>query len=641
MGIEIIGKLTQKNNGDFKLVDLADVDYDGTGKSAKQELEKKIEEAKNSSTPYDDSAIKADINTIKTDLGTETLNTTAKDVKGAVNEVNAQYKDIANIKADKNSIDNIRQQVNNLVLGAVGDGNNAEVIQARGHFSTLNDRYEHFESQLQQTEKDVNLKSAARTNILSSSLPYIHKEDTVNGLINVKHALLNDKINVKTSNLLSVNDETLTSGNCDYSIENEDLLITVSKAYSGWYNCYVEIAMDNLDISKDYYLTGLVKQLEFYDQMVFRNCYIYSSDMTLIKDNTDPEAYNGHITINFKPTTTSIKIRIYPDYSGSNDENSVKKYRVSELMLYEGTNKLAYAPKFNKIYTLDGGATIIPVKLYNGITISSESTSLSLDILKIINPLYRDQVKKSKIEGKTVVCFGDSITGNYSYPTDYPTIISDITGATVYNVGFGGCRMGKHVFGDIPNDYDWFCMYKLVDAIISGDFSKQEEARNNLNNDVYTPKLNTLKNIDFNKVDYITIAYGTNDLMGNMAGENITDPNNFYYFKNAARYVLKKIYATYPHIKVLLITPLFRADDVVNGDSDTYVNPNTNSKLPDFCNDLVDLGKEFKIPVCDNYYSSGINKYNYTYYLEDKLHPKEDVGIKRIGEHIASSLINY
>ena len=95
MGIEIIGKLTQKNNGDFKLVDLADVDYDGTGKSAKQELEKKIEEAKNSSTPYDDTEIKTDIDNIKTDLGTEELTTTAKNVKGAVNEVAAQYKDIA------------------------------------------------------------------------------------------------------------------------------------------------------------------------------------------------------------------------------------------------------------------------------------------------------------------------------------------------------------------------------------------------------------------------------------------------------------------------------------------------------------------------------------------------------------------
>ena len=39
--------------------------------------------------------IKTDINNIKTDLGTEELTTTAKNVKGAVNEVAAQYKDIA------------------------------------------------------------------------------------------------------------------------------------------------------------------------------------------------------------------------------------------------------------------------------------------------------------------------------------------------------------------------------------------------------------------------------------------------------------------------------------------------------------------------------------------------------------------
>ena len=111
MGIEIIGKLTQKNNGDFKLVDLEDVDYDGTGKNAKQELEKKIEEAKNSSTPYDDSVIKADIQTLKDNEVTlvkdetsmegikdneyPTLTTTDKTLIGSINEVNTQYKDIA------------------------------------------------------------------------------------------------------------------------------------------------------------------------------------------------------------------------------------------------------------------------------------------------------------------------------------------------------------------------------------------------------------------------------------------------------------------------------------------------------------------------------------------------------------------
>lgn len=40
--------------------------------------------------------MKTDIDSIKTDLGTEELTTTAKDVKGAVNEVAAQYKEIAN-----------------------------------------------------------------------------------------------------------------------------------------------------------------------------------------------------------------------------------------------------------------------------------------------------------------------------------------------------------------------------------------------------------------------------------------------------------------------------------------------------------------------------------------------------------------
>ena len=55
-----------------------------------------IDNAQLGGTSYDDTAIRADINTIKTDLGTTQLTTTAKDVKGAVNEVNSQIKEKAN-----------------------------------------------------------------------------------------------------------------------------------------------------------------------------------------------------------------------------------------------------------------------------------------------------------------------------------------------------------------------------------------------------------------------------------------------------------------------------------------------------------------------------------------------------------------
>ena len=68
-------------------------------KEALNNMENGIEAAHQNSggtgTSYDDTQIKTDINTIKTDLGSEELTTTAKDVKGAVNEVAAQYKDIA------------------------------------------------------------------------------------------------------------------------------------------------------------------------------------------------------------------------------------------------------------------------------------------------------------------------------------------------------------------------------------------------------------------------------------------------------------------------------------------------------------------------------------------------------------------
>lgn len=71
-------------------------------------------------TSYDDTEIKTDINTIKTDLGTAQLTTTAKDVKGAVNEVNAQYKDIA--KKVENVGQPTQEQINNAINKAIEDG---------------------------------------------------------------------------------------------------------------------------------------------------------------------------------------------------------------------------------------------------------------------------------------------------------------------------------------------------------------------------------------------------------------------------------------------------------------------------------------------------------------------------------------
>lgn len=104
------------------------------------------------------------------------VETKDKTLKGILTELSSQYKDIAKktITTDernkltnlenyddssiKNDIQSVQQQVNNLVLGAVGDGNNAEVVQARGSFNTLNDRHNASELAIEQIENLIDIK---------------------------------------------------------------------------------------------------------------------------------------------------------------------------------------------------------------------------------------------------------------------------------------------------------------------------------------------------------------------------------------------------------------------------------------------------------------------------------------------------
>ena len=85
--------------------------------------------------------VKTDINNIKDDLGDEELTTTNKDVKGAINEVNAQYKDIVNNKADKNELQVQKNRIDTLTTLTEGSTTgDAELIDGRvGYDGAIHD----------------------------------------------------------------------------------------------------------------------------------------------------------------------------------------------------------------------------------------------------------------------------------------------------------------------------------------------------------------------------------------------------------------------------------------------------------------------------------------------------------------------
>ena len=253
----------------------------------------------------------------------------------------------------------------------------------------------------------------------------------------------------------------------------------------------------------------------------------------------------------------------------------------------------------------------------------------------------------------TMVNFGDSIFG-YDNVSGGPLIsdyISQLTGAVVYNAGFGGCRMSSHHY----DDWAAFSMYSLANAVTSVDFSIQEKA---LSGELrrgdapslpsYFPeRIKTLKSIKWSEIDIATISFGTNDFTANNRKiYNDSDRYDTDTYAGALRYSIEKFRSVFPHIKLYLISPTYRFFiDRENGfkfidDSDTHINKRDNTLL-DFVKATSDIAEEYGLSYIDNYYGPKINKENrYDYFYEtDGTHHKAE-GKLRLAEHIVKCIFN-
>lgn len=239
--------------------------------------------------------------------------------------------------------------------------------------------------------------------------------------------------------------------------------------------------------------------------------------------------------------------------------------------------------------------------------------------------------KYTPLAGKTIVTFGDSITGKGSGEgTDIATYLAQLTGATVYNCGFGGCRMTSYS----TKSWDAFSMYRIAEAVSSGDFSYQADsfaknqteaaAGGSVFPTYFTDHYKSLSTIDFSEVDIITIAYGTNDLTASRLKPN---DNYTLNFQASLRYSIELIQKAYPHINIYLCTPIYRAWTDAQNDHAFVEDSDTKEfggfKLTDYVQAVKDVGAEYHLPVMDLYYELGINRQNRLNYFSktDGTHP--------------------
>lgn len=178
--------------------------------------------------------------------------------------------------------------------------------------------------------------------------------------------------------------------------------------------------------------------------------------------------------------------------------------------------------------------------------------------------------------------------------------------------------------------YNAFGMESLADAITTGDFSLQEA--HYTKEERFIQPFNTLKSINFNDVDIITIAYGTNDFAKSKTLEEV---------EAAAKYSIETILAKYPNIDIVLCTPVYRYWIDENGDfvEDSETKEINGVKLTEYIQLYKEIGKKYGLLVIDNYNGSGINASNRTecFTGTDTTHPNE-TGRQKIADYMSKEL---
>lgn len=234
------------------------------------------------------------------------------------------------------------------------------------------------------------------------------------------------------------------------------------------------------------------------------------------------------------------------------------------------------------------------------------------------------------LSGKTVVCFGDSIFGMTRDSTSVPAWAAAFTGAQVYNVGFGGCRMAVHP----TSGYAAFSMWALAKAIADGKYTAQD-AQASSGADYFPQQLAVLKSIDFAAVDMAVIHYGTNDFTGNVVIDDATNGDNTATLCGALRYAIGKLQTAYPKLRIFVSLPIYRKWDSVG--SESYTNGNGNT-LREFGAAMASVADEFNCPCIDGYKTLGINAANAAAFLADGTH-LNDYGRQVFGEYIGGCLV--
>ncbi|MBR5892511.1 MAG: SGNH/GDSL hydrolase family protein [Bacteroidaceae bacterium] len=234
--------------------------------------------------------------------------------------------------------------------------------------------------------------------------------------------------------------------------------------------------------------------------------------------------------------------------------------------------------------------------------------------------------------GKTIVCFGDSITEfNDSNNKGYADYLSDLTGAKIVRAGVGGTQLAtRKEVQEIPTDYSEAYaavdISNLVKAWTANDWVAVDNAVAWLaenKSDDNSAQVDRLKATPVEDTDIVIIFGGTNDLANSTFGAPV-DSSPVGNTCGGINQIVDSILSVKPKMAIYFFTPLPRmVNDVW---CDDYRAEQTDSvgslSFPSLVKRIKECVEHNHIPCCNMYDSVGINRKNIYVYASDGVHPR-------------------
>ncbi len=249
-------------------------------------------------------------------------------------------------------------------------------------------------------------------------------------------------------------------------------------------------------------------------------------------------------------------------------------------------NSIKRKPVFDKKkWMITGGGVLAVLVLFLGISV-----------------LKKDFKESDLLEGKKIVCLGDSIWGLVTDDTGIAALVEKMTGATVVNYAIPGTTATETMDTPMEENLSSLSLMQIVKALENGE------------------NLGFVDSKVFEDAEYLVIAYGLNDYFQGLpiASDEKTDINTY---EGALTYAVEFFEENYPDLQLVLIGQTycqFYSYGIVEEDSDT--NDLGGGVGMDYVKAVKSVADEYGLIFINQYENLPTNEWNGKLYLEDATH---------------------